>query len=103
MSYWRYRAYNANLKVVEGVIIAGGEEDAAMTEITLKLRQQGLQVICLSQIDRQEYQRDQRIQKLRDRVNPQSGVNSVPCEHRASTSIQGEQPSLVSRLLRRLL
>lgn len=103
MSYWRYRAYNAKLEIIEGVIVGTGDSDRDCADILLKLRHNGLQVIQLDQIDSLVYQRELRVQKLKARMSPQPGVNSFGSKHEASPSIQSKLPGFLTRLVRRLL
>ena len=102
MSYWQYRAINAQLEVTEGVVAGEGDSDQDCAGILLKLRHQGLQVLRLDKIDRLAYQRELGVQKLRARLNRQPGLNHVS-KHEASPSIQGKPPGLLTRLLARFL
>lgn len=40
MSYWRYKAYNSELAIYEGIIAARN-----FSELAIKLRQRGMQVV----------------------------------------------------------
>ncbi len=67
MSYWKYRAYDANMQIRDGVIVSPDGDETAPDHVLLNLRQQGLQGIELKQIDRAEYNREVYLQKLKDR------------------------------------
>lgn len=69
MNYWKYRAYDALLRIQEGVIQASSLEDTM-----LQLRQQGLQGVELDPIDQTEYRRALYLQKLKERLSPKKAA-----------------------------
>jgi hypothetical protein len=66
MSLWKYRAFDASFSVTEG-IISGPDE----IQVLLRLRQQGLQGIDIRLATRIEYLQERRLQRLKNRLQPQ--------------------------------
>ncbi len=95
MSFWRYRAYDGNLAICDGVLVGPDAEDAEEA-ILLHLRHQGLQGVILHNITRVEYAQEMRLQKFKERINPPK-VKSIkaakPKNHPPKT-----RPSLVARI-----
>lgn len=83
--YWRYRAYNANEQMFNGVI-----KGKNVPIIALELRQKGLQIVEVIQIDYKSYVRENRSQQLQTRFN-NSEIHTEP--------IKKHKKSILSRLL----
>jgi hypothetical protein len=78
VKYWKYRAYDKSMIVHDGVISHNGQNnEQSQHDIILQLRNNGLQIIILQPITSAEYQQENRLQKLRERLNhkPISKVN----------------------------
>jgi type II secretory pathway component PulF len=82
--YWRYRAYNANEQMFSGVI-----KGKNVPIIALELRQKGLQIVEVTQIDYKSYVRENRSQQLQTRFN--SEIHTEP--------IKKHKKSILSKLL----
>ncbi len=76
MNYWKYRAYNVQLCIQEGVVVS--PSDQAPDGVLLQLRQQGLQGIDIRPIDRAEYNREVYLRRLKERGQPQPRSVSPP-------------------------
>lgn len=71
MGYWKYRAFDAERKTQEGVLIGPDKDEVqAADHIILQLRQRGLQVVHIQSISQVEYQRDEYLQRLKRRLSP---------------------------------
>lgn len=67
--YWRYRAYDAELRIHNGIA-----ESVDFGRLAVKLRQDGLQLIGASTIDQGTYRAELRLQKIIQRSQ-----RSEPC------------------------
>lgn len=65
MADWDYRAYDANYAVHEG-----RETAKSFSELALKLRQRGLQILDAIKLDKDSTLAAQRLAKMRARVEP---------------------------------
>ena len=83
--YWRYRAYDANEQMFNGVI-----KGKNVPTIALELRQKGLQIVEVSQIDYKSYVRENRLQQLQIRLN-NNEIHTEP--------IKKHKKSILSKLL----
>ena len=70
--YWKYRAYDVNEQVFDGVI-----KGQNLPTIALELRQKGLQIIMATRIDHKSYIRQNRLQQLQNKLNS-SEIHSEP-------------------------
>lgn len=79
MNFWKYRAFNDQFVVIDGV-----SSSPSFDQLALSLRQKGLQIITASSISRTEYQVELRLQRLKDRLNQPSPVRQLntPLIHR---------------------
>ena len=73
--YWRYRAYNAQLEVCDGVMKCPN-----FVELAIKLRQDGLQLLSASTIDRGTYRAELLLQRWQAPVSP----TIHPCTQRTT-------------------
>jgi len=83
--YWKYRAYDINEQVFDGVI-----KGQNLPAIALELRQKGLQIITATRIDHKSYVRQNRLQQLRKRLN-NSEIHSKP--------VKKHKKSVLSKIL----
>lgn len=101
MSYWKYRAFDEQLRIQEGVLISHEPPDS----IFLSLRQQGLQGVELEQIDATMYHREIYLLKLKERGLPKSqkvqACQVPPDVHKVVFSIRGRILALVCSLFSR--
>ena len=73
MADWEYRAYDANLNLCEG------EEKAnSFTELALKLRQRGLQVLEAVKLNKDGTLAAKRLAKMRERITVPEDEIPVP-------------------------
>lgn len=98
MGYWKYRAFDAQLRIQEGVIISHIDNNPDL--VMLQLRQQGLQGVELKQIDGAEYQREVYLQRLRDRGRRQS--NNLNFSKSGTHPLIRQRVSRTTRLISRL-
>lgn len=63
--HWKYRAYDSNLIIVEGVLKT---TLSTPPQVLLHIRQSGLQCIDVRKIDAAEYFREDYLQRLRNRL-----------------------------------
>lgn len=62
--HWKYRAYDENEAVNDGVCTGDNHID-----VIFSLRQEGLQVIVLDRITKEQYAAEHQVEKMRARVN----------------------------------
>lgn len=105
MSYWKYRAFDGQLRIQEGVLVSHIRDNEPPDSIFLSLRQQGLQGVELEQIDATMYHREVYLLKLKERGLPKSQKIQecrVPSDiPKVASSIHGRVLALVCSLLNR--
>lgn len=65
MSFWRFRAYDGQMVMIDGVIAS-----PSFNHLALILRQKGLQVVSAVSIPQSEYQAELRLQKMKLKLHP---------------------------------
>jgi len=94
MSYWRFRAYDDQMAMVDGVIAS-----PSFGHLALRLRQQGLQVVSASSIPQSEYQAELRLQKMKIKLHPPEAKPP----HQTARSDEQQNESSIRRLVNRVI
>jgi len=94
MLYWRYRAYDADLRIHNGVVKA-----VDFVHMAVKLRQGGLQLISASTIDSITYRAELRLERYRGLFDNLTNTHDIE-PHLPNTQTS---ESLIRRIKRKLL
>ncbi len=78
MLYWRYKAYDEQLTVKEGIVTSKDNNQESLDRLILELRNQGLQIVSLSSTDRATYLQEKRLAILKKKLSSPVRTKSMP-------------------------